>query len=256
MAPSSRRCSRTRCWPADIKNAILALKPLTANLYEGDYTGDILIDMRPSIPTVALNGMLKKANASLLFTNIMQKNNYPFTGTLDMSTMLKFTLGEPYTLRKTLNGNITIRLQNGVLHGINIPALIELGQAFFQQTALPPVAKNQTDFGVMKGTFQIQNGVMVNQDLTLQSSELTATGWGKINLVDEKIDYHLKAGLVGHQTAVPILIRGNIDHPMVMPDTEQLATETLKEHVNQLKDKLKEKYGDKLKSFNLASLLG
>lgn len=254
----------------EIKNAIISLNSLTANLYQGNYTGDILVDTRPmGAPTVTLNGMLTRANVGQLFTSIMHKNDEPFTGMVDMSSMLKFTLGND--MRKTLNGNITVRLQNGVLHGINLPALIELGQAIVKRTALPNVVNNQTDFGTIKGTFQIQNGVMFNRDLTLQSSQLTANGQGTINLVNEQIDYHLIAGLVGHKAQVPILIRGDLDHPMIAPDAAQIAKETLTDKFVDViakatksdssdestkKRELKEKLGNELKKLNLGSLLG
>src|SRR5262249_1027469 len=118
-------------------------------------------------------------------------------------------------------------------------------------------------------TFQVQNGVMFNNDLILQSSQLKVSGQGNIDLVKEKVDYHLDASLVDHKMVIPILIRGSFDNLVVAPDVRRVINKLLTEKTDQLlagimqglkqddsnqKGNLKEKVRDELKKLNFESL--
>lgn len=248
----------------DVNHEIASLNALTANLYGGNYTGNIFIDMKSVPHVITLDGALTKADVSMLFTKFMHKNNSPFTGTANLTTKLKFTTGTANAMFSTLNGNVNVLLENGVLHGINIPALIDLGQAVLKRQSLPKGTNNQTDFGKLSATFQIQNGVMSNRDLMLQSSQLEATGQGNIDLVKQRINYRLNAGLIGHKTMIPIVIQGNLDHPTIGPDVQKVLKNSAVDRLlttvtggdTDKKNKLKEKLGGELKKLHLESLFG
>lgn len=231
----------------DVQGSLISLSALKAKLNEGDYTGNILINMHREPPVVTLSGKLTNANVASFFKDMI--SNIPFSGKMNATTQLSFVVGEGKYLQKTLNGNLHIDVTDGVLRGVNIPALIELGQALLQQKTIPNFAHvNQTDFGVLKGSFLIRNGIMTNQDLSLLSTQLEATGHGKINLVEESIDYFIQAGLVGHKTRIPIHIQGNFNKPSINVPSVQVNREVLTESIN----KLKEKLNNRLKKFNLA----
>lgn len=248
----------------NVNHETLSLHSLTANLYGGNYTGNILVDMKSVPHVVTLNGALTKADVSVLFTEFMHKKNSPFTGTANLTTRLKFTTGSADAMLKTLNGNVSVLLENGVLHGINIPSLIDLAQAVFKRQAFSKDINNQTDFGKLSATFQIQNGVMSNQNLMLQSTQLEATGQGDIDLVKQHINYRLNAGLVGHKVMIPIVIRGNLDGPVIAPDVQKVLKNTTVDGLltavtggdADKKNKLKEKLGGELKKLHIESLFG
>lgn len=237
----------------DVQGSLIRLNAITANLYDGAYDGHVLINFHGETPTITLSGKVADANAGLLFKDFI--SNIPFTGTLNAATQLSFFAGSAERICESLNGNLHINVQNGVLHGVNIPALIELGQAVIKLQTIPTFSNlNQTEFGNLKATFQIKNGIMMNEDLTLQSKLLAATGHGKINLAQKKIDYAINANLVGQALMIPIYVRGDFDHPQVGLNTSHLPQSTKGFHkdIDQLKEKLLKKLG----KFNVASLLG
>jgi uncharacterized protein involved in outer membrane biogenesis len=228
----------------DIKNNVILLYPLTANLYEGNYQGQIFIDMGSTQPKITLNGNLAKANANLLFKSVMHKSQVPFSGLLSMTTALRFTPGKPKSQWNSLDGNLTLQVEKGVLHGVNIPALVELGQALVGQGKLPAFAhSNQTDFSDLQGSFQIHHGVLLNEDLMLRSEQLIATGHGRIDLVQEKVDYYLKAGFIAHKK-VPIHIYGPFDDLNINTEALQINEKMLVSKVKHLEGKIKEKLHD------------
>lgn len=204
----------------DIKKNLILLYPLTANLYEGNYQGQVLIDNSGAQPKVTLNGTLTKANANLLFKSVLYQTQIPFSGFVNMTMAMSFVPGALEKQWNTLNGNIKLQVEKGVLYGVNIPALVELGQALVGRGQLPHVSRiNQTNFSDLHGSFQIHYGVLLNEDFMLHANPLVVTGHGRIDLNRQLVDYHLM-GVVDHEKNVPIHIYGPFNNLNV--DTEAL----------------------------------
>jgi hypothetical protein len=106
--------------------------------------------------------------------------------------------------------------------------------------------KGYTAISQMSGTFNLRNGVAQTNDMkaVLDIGNMAATG--TINLVNQDLNMHVTAvlnkgfsqsvggtGVGGYlQTALankngelvlPVLITGNMNHPLVAPDLEQIA---------------------------------
>jgi uncharacterized protein involved in outer membrane biogenesis len=78
----------------------------------------------------------------------------------------------------------------------------------------------------MVSDFELEQGTLDTKVLLIDTSEANIIGTGKIDLADEQADYRLttepKHFSVGHLRA-PILIRGALKNPSIMPDPKQLA---------------------------------
>ncbi|MDE2090154.1 MAG: AsmA family protein, partial [Gammaproteobacteria bacterium] len=163
-------------------------------------------------------------------------------------------------LRKSLNGNARFALTHGAVKGVNITALANQAWALYhRQPPAPQTGPNQTDFSRLSGSATVIHGLIRNQDLLLESPSLRATGAGTVNLVNDQIDYLLKALLIrpGQSQAgsaasqlkgltVPIRVTGTIEKPRYQLDLEAALTESQKARLQQKKQELEQKLQQKL----------
>ena len=98
----------------------------------------------------------------------------------------------------------------------------------------------------MSGTFNLHNGVAHTNDLKAALDVGTMAGTGTINLVNQDLNMHVTAvldkgfsqsvggtGVGGYlntalankngELVLPVIITGNMNHPIVAPDVEKLA---------------------------------
>lgn len=235
----------------NIKNNLILLHPLTANFCEGNYEGQLLIDLNDKKPKITLNGNLSKANARLLLKSLINNGEIPFSGTVNIETAINFTPDESEIISKNINGNTKITVADGILYGMNIPALIQVGSALFEQGKLPTISHlNQTHFDSLHGSFQIHQGTLWNQDLMLRANELIVRGHGQIDLPHESMNYYLNAGLTNHTKTTPIHIQGPFSNLQLNTQLGHIDQKTLIEKTSHLKEKIKEK----IKQFHLEAL--
>jgi uncharacterized protein involved in outer membrane biogenesis len=234
----------------DIKKNLILLYPLTANLYEGDYRGQVLIDNNGTQPKMTLNGTLTHADANLFFKSILYQPQVPFSGILNMGMAISFVPGQLEKQWNTLNGNIKLQVEKGVLYGVNLPVLVELGQALVGGSQLPRISQiHQTNFSDLHGSFQIRHGVLSNEDFMLHANPLVVTGHGRVDLNRKLVDYNLM-GVVDHEKNVPIHIYGPFNNLNVDTEALHFNEKVLMNKAKQLHLKIK----TKLKELHLENL--
>lgn len=225
------------------KNDIFDLNPIQAQLYQGTYNGNIKINLQNKIPQISSNGKLTSIQVEPLLHDLAKITRLQMTGSgnLTVNVTTKGINGD--ALVKNLNGQGQFALNNGVLYGINIPYWIGTGVALLQKQPMPVLSnQKQTDFGNLTGTFTITNGVVKNNDLTLKSTQLAASGAGSADLVKQNIDYQLKAQLVDSTTkqptgsAIPIKITGNLASPSIRPAVNEIIKDQLITQIEKHKD--------------------
>jgi AsmA protein len=90
-------------------------------------------------------------------------------------------------------------LRDGAIKGIDIPGTVRRVRAELGGKDAEGVASKtqKTDFTEMTASFAIKNGVAHNDDLSLKSPLLRATGAGDINIGEDSLDYVVNVILVG-----------------------------------------------------------
>ena len=148
---------------------------------------------------------------------------------------------------------------------MNVAALIRKAQAALKGETVPDSDQaNQTDFALLKGTANVTNGLVKNDDLMVQSPLLRITGQGQTHLAKETIDYTLTTKLVGSLegqggksleelkgVSIPVKVGGTYSDPSYKPDVSaalaEVAKSKAKEKVEEkVQEKIQEKLGDKL----------
>lgn len=247
-------------------NGVVRLNPFGASMYDGSYQGDITLDVRKSKPRLSVNERISGVQAGPLLLDLT--GNDRLQGRADMTAKFTGTGITPDELKRSVSGRATFTFTDGSVKGVNIASLIRNAQAKLKgQPAPQDNSPNQTDFAELKGTANVTNGLVVNDDLLLQSPFLRISGKGQTHLAEETIDYTLTTKLVGSLegqggksleelkgVAIPVRVGGTYSKPTYMPDLGAALSEAAKakveEKVEEQKDKLKEKIekkiGDKL----------
>lgn len=249
---------------ADVKikfsadDGVLKVSPLTANLYEGAVDLDLRVDARKDTPRISVKETLTGVQAGPLLKDLTGSDTV--LGTADIKADLSGSGADADAIKKTLNGSASFSFQDGAVNGVNIAALIREAQAVLKGQAAPKQqGPNRTDFALLKGSANIKNGVVKNNDLVMQSPLLRISGQGKASLPAETIDYTLTTKFVGtlegqggkgdaelKGVAIPVHVGGTFNSPTYTPDLGAVAKEAARAEVDKRIEKEQKKLEEKL----------
>jgi AsmA protein len=245
-------------------DGLIKLHPMSANLYQGQYQGNVSLDARGKTLKLAINESLKAVQVGPLLKDLSGDDK--ISGTANAQAKLTGNGATVDQIKQTLTGNGQFSFTNGALKGFNIAESIRKAKAAMKGEKLPASdAPLQTDFSSLTGSFTAKNGVIDNQDLLTMSPLLRINGAGKVDLPKEGIDYLLKVSIVGTTKGqdaadladlkgltIPVKITGTFDQPKPTVDIANLLKEQATE---EMKAKVADKLEDKLGS-DLGGLLG
>ncbi len=255
-----------------LNHGVIALNPLTTQVYGGQAAGSIIIDTRPAATTYAVNVKLTGADANKLLSSLSTVKDTVY-GTLAASPNVTFSTPPSGDIVPTLNGTLGLDLTNGKLTKIDLVSELSKIGKFSGGSA-----KGYTAISQMTGTLNMHNGVAQTNDLkaVLDVGNLAATG--TMNLVNQGLNLHVTAvlnkgfsqsvggaGVGGYlntalankngELVLPILVTGTMSHPQVAPDLEQIAKMKLNNLVPTAEGLLNSKGGGNLGGL-VSGLLG
>ena len=248
------------------KDGLIRLHPVSANLYEGTYAGNIGLDARGQQANITVDEKLTDIQAGPFLNDLQGEDR--LTGRGNLSVQVSMSGATPDDFKKTLNGVTAFAFEDGAVKGINIGRLIRQARAALGGQPLPPEeGPVTTDFSELRGSVQFRNGLASNQDLQAKSPVLRVDGKGTANLVDESLDYLLTNTLVAtgegqggkelqdlQGIPIPIRVTGTFSAPSYQVDPQALAQALLEGKVEEQKQKaldkvekmLDKELGDKL----------
>ena len=224
---------------------------LSAKLYGGQISTNTRVG-GGGTPSYGLKTSLQALNAGPFLTDFMGKDFVTGLGNFTMDlTGTGNTVGD---LRRTLNGDLGFKLENGAVKGFNLAQIIRNGQAMFNgQAATMTSETKQTDFTVFSATAKIINGILHSDVLDAASPLFRLAGAGQINLINETINYTAKPTIVASAEGqggkglealrgitVPIRLSGS----MYAPKYEVALDDVLKDQAkSRLTDLIQQKLG-------------
>lgn len=255
--------SRNIVITVDAENGLIRLNPLQADMYEGQYRGNITADAREDRLKLSLNEKLSGIQAGPLLDDLTGESK--IAGTVSANAKLTGQGRDINGIKQTLSGNGAFEFKDGALKGINIAQTIRNAQARLKGQQPSSDTPQQTDFSALSGSFTADNGLVENTDLALTSPLLRVNGSGTADLVSEAIDYALRVSIVGSLEGqggkalselkgitIPLKIGGSFSEPKPSVDLQNLLKEQASgELKSKAKEKLREKLGD-----DAAGLLG
>ncbi len=244
------------------KNGTFRLRPLGMKLYEGEYKGDITLDVTKDVPVISLNEKITGVQAGTLLQDLMDDDL--ISGTTDLQVKVIAQGSTPEKITKTLNGNANFLFSDGAVKGLNIAHMLRKAKAKLKGQSLPDTDIKKTDFAKLSGSFLIKNGIVSNNDLEATLPFSRITGEGTVDLPKESLNYLVKAKIVNTSKGqggaelselkgliVPVKIKGSFSDPSIKLDMDKLIGDKAKAKLKEKKEALKAKAGaakEKLKA--------
>jgi len=240
------------------ENGVIAIAPVSANLYEGSYQGAVNLDAAGKQPVLKFDTTLASVAIEPLLMDMT--GDAKLTGTGNIKAQLTASGADTDAMKKTLNGTADLLFRDGAYKGVNIGAILRKANAILEGRSLQEEpSETQTDFSEMTATLKITDGVVKNDDLAAKSPAIRVNGTGQANLVTEQVDYKVEASVaktakgqggeelqsVGGYT-VPVRCKGTFAEPGCKPDFEGLVKARVEREIDKQTDKAKEKVKEKI----------
>jgi AsmA protein len=163
-------------------------------------------------------------------------------------------------IERSLNGSGALKLEDGVLQGIDVGDVLARIEAMIRNRRLVqlPQSGGQTAFETFAATLAVQNGVVSTNDLTIAAADWSLAGNGTLaDLNDDSINFNLVAQMKegtlasdgteyqvgGH--ALPIACTGSLAGPRCLPDVQTIFAAAVGNVVQQrLGDLLQNRLGN------------
>jgi uncharacterized protein involved in outer membrane biogenesis len=223
-----------------LNRGVIQLNPLTSQIFGGQENGSVTVDARPTPMTYAVNAKLTNVDANQLLSSVSSVKDTLY-GTVGAATNITFATPASGDIAQTLNGTMSLNLANGKIMKLDLPGELSRIGKFGGVSH-----KGYTAISKMSGTFNVRNGVADTNDLKAALDIGSMAGNGTINLVNQDLNMHVTAvldkgfsqsvggtGIGGYletalanrngELVLPVLITGNMNHPVVTPDVQQIA---------------------------------
>ena len=246
----------------------LRIHPSEAQMYGGQYHGDVTVDASGKLPRVSFDEHVTGVDFAPLFSDMFETRRVSGRGKAAIKAA--GTGADSTALLRTLTGTLEFHVDNGALEGADLWYEIRRARALLKQQPIPARSgPERTPFTAFSATGRITNGVVSNEDLIAALQYLQVKGRGSADIAAGTLDYHLDVlvlnipaegsaatdehDLVGLK--LPVLISGTFGAPKVRPDVSGLVKTRMQEEFDKKKEELKQKLKDKLQD-KLKSLLG
>ncbi|WP_198264992.1 AsmA family protein [sulfur-oxidizing endosymbiont of Gigantopelta aegis] len=237
---------------------LVQLAPLSAQIYQGSINLKADIDARGKTPKVKINNVLKNVQIGDLLQ--ATTGSQEFTGTANISANITSIGNDKNRLVKNSNGNMKLLITDGHIKKLDILNTLRKADALLKGRTAPSGSQEQnTKFTELKGTFNIKNGVMKNNDLSSKSPLMELTGKGYADFPKEYLDYTLSVKLLNSLKIdgksqgtdfkgkeIPYTIKGKFSELSEEANLSKLIEGEVKKKVSK---ELEKKFGDKLKGF-------
>lgn len=257
------------------KNKMIRIAPFHANFYKGVLDGSVTVDKsNPNRSVTYVKQTAKNIDIKELLHEFSDADK--LSGSTDLILDVSSATSGNSSFLSGLNGTMQLTLNKGSMKGMDVIYQLSRAHAFIKRLSSHGLSDSkQTDFASLTASGVINNGVINTDNLTLTSDYLKVNGKGSTNLVTKDIHYRLNAlaqpklaavnDQIGKEITVyqvPIKVSGKLTKPSVNLDFAELAktfltkeiqkpvTEHLQKNINNIKDSLKAKVQEKLKSIS------
>ncbi len=215
--------------------AVVALNQMSG--YSGMVTGQVVANNRNGL---SVGGAVNASGVELqtLLTDLAGISR--FTGQADANVDLLGAGNSVHAIMNSLSGKGAISTGRGTIKGIDLDSLMRQGLA----------TGGTTVFDSLTATFNVDKGILYNEDLLLKLPVISATGEGRVGLGARDIDYLFTPKTGGAEVeggiVIPVRISGPWSDPKIRPDMEKAIDLNLKEEKEAAKKKVEDKVKEKL----------
>lgn len=201
-----------------LKGSKLTIPSIDIALYGGKLTGDAVVSWDKSLKdNFKTTGKLNIANLALKQPTSMVSKAVYLSGNLMSNGTFSSVAKDVGTLADNLRANFTFKINNGVLHGLD---LVKVASLLLKQSQ----NGGKTQFDAFSGVLNYSAKQYHLRDLKISSGLVTATGQVKIKpnkTLDGTgvVDIKNSMGLTG----IPLDVSGTVSKPVVLPNKAAVA---------------------------------
>ena len=203
---------------------VVQVSKLSGSIYNGSFDVPTTIDVRGKEPQLTVKPNIQQIDIANVIQQFTKKDL--FAGKAAYQGTLQLTGNSVQAWTNSVNGNSTLKFDNGVLKGVNMMQLVmnEMGK---YQALLPYVTgkdsativnkQNDTEIASFLGQADIKNGNVNTKALNADLKKAKVEGGGSFNLATMEADYSFKFNLdkavAGENMAkypIPIRCKGKI----------------------------------------------
>jgi AsmA protein len=226
-------------------NGTLRISP-SASLYGGTYGGEIEMAIQGNDARATIKQQLDDVDLVPLGRDLLGSADVAGIG--DVSLDLVATGSNLGDMRRGVDGNVSFAVTNGALEGFDLWFELRRARARLAGEEVPERgdAPRRTPFSSLSATGTIADALLTNRDLKGVLDFMTVAGTGTVNLLDNMIDFDLKATFVDGPAlqsdpnmakyagkSLPFEATGTLDAPSVLPDFGAIVSERLSSEVDE-----------------------
>ncbi len=166
--------------PVAIANQVITCDPIQFGLYGGGGRGRAVVDLRRAEPVVEFNGLLRNVDANELLSQNTDLENR-LHGRLGGTLEVRFAGRERPQILRSARGQGQLSLVEGRLSEVNLSR--ELGTV--AQLSGLRFQKGETPIEDLTANFEIADGWLRTEELTLNTPDLTLVASGGLSLDDQ-----------------------------------------------------------------------
>ncbi|MBL6935414.1 MAG: AsmA family protein [Alphaproteobacteria bacterium] len=213
-----------------LDKGILVLRPLNVRLAKGALSGDLALNASQPQTSLNLNVTMKDLDMGALLSALSDSGagSAPLSGSARATLALRGKGDSVAALMAGLQGKTSFIMEKGVLHD----STFDLLSADLLKSITPWAGdKDSNALNCAVSRFHIRAGMAVSQALLVDTSNVSVSGEGGVNLASEAIDLTLTPrtrDLSLMSLAVPIKIGGTLADPTAFPDMAGVVTGVVK----------------------------
>ncbi len=240
----------------NLKDGRLRLNPISAQLFDGQYQGDVNVDASGDIPVLSVNERIENVSLAPLGKAMFERDN--LNGRINGVFTLTGRGEDMSAVQRTLNGDVNYSLTDGAWEGTDVWYELRRARALIRQEEMPaPPEQMRTRFSEVTATGKVVDGIMNVGDFRAELPFMQLTGSGTVNLVEATVDHSFRARILEKpelmgdvsqgeiddltKTVLPVRVTGSLSDPKFGLDLESLAKQRVEDEV---RDRILDLLGD------------
>jgi uncharacterized protein involved in outer membrane biogenesis len=231
-----------------LDHGLIRVNPVSADIFGGKQSGNIVIDMRPAQPVYSVSLKTEKVDADKFISSVSSWKD-TLHGLLAANVNGTFSSNSAEAIARSLNGDLQLNVSNGKLMNLDLlHELAEVGKFVSPPAAKPGAAKRTTFTSLtqLSGAFNVLDGVARTSDLKAAIDGGSLAANGQVNFAGQSLNLHVMVVLnktlsqqVGgaqiggimntallndqKELVLPVILTGSFEHLQVAPDLQQIA---------------------------------
>lgn len=216
---------------------LVTLKGFSARLFGGSAQGEGVIDARQQPATFKVHKQIVGVDLQPLLQTLAQTDLLAGRGSADIRLSGRGL--SSHALRSQLAGTLDLKVEDGALHGINLPQMLREARATLKgEQASEAKEVRKTDFSALTAHFRIGQGKASSDDIRLLAPALRVEGKGSTALVPETLDFLMATTVVETSKGqggkgledlkgitIPVIIGGHWRQPSYRLDVKGLLAD-------------------------------